>query len=749
MKDYCYYLKTLTALLLLSSLSPSPVAVKAQGIDLAVLDTGARVTEIDLNPNLLIVADPSDSLEIDSFLDVPLSASFSPNTELKPETPLSGENTYWGMVELDNHIPYPTNWVISTGGLDLVELYLLSPDGEVSYQKTGRMVPASERAMMLGNNLDNRFKFELPEEGKYRLFIRMKNKFGMPVTFDVQLSRADAWEKQTLKSEVNRQLLFGFTAGLFIIMLLYNFLLFVVSKDQVYFYYSLYILFPLLYITNANGIFLYTPLGDFPLAFLYTRSITPAATLIVYLIFMRRFLNTKQLLGDKADRIISILVGLEVVNIVFILIGVTIGMTENIYRISAGLVHVVVFVGILYFLVRLLQTGDRLAKYFTLGASIFILSACFLAFVVLTGALPTQVGILVQTLGIAGELITFSLGLGYRIRMIERERAKVQEENARILATQKEELERRVTERTAEIEKQKEEIMTQNEELYQQQEEIITQRDYIERQKQSLQEQNNRMTDSIRYAQTIQQAILPLQGQIDQVFAENFLLYRPKDIVSGDFYWLMEAGNKLYLAVIDCTGHGVPGAFMSLVGATVLDDIINKEHIYDPAEILEHLNTSVQFLLKQDEKNQNQDGMDVCLCRFEPLDLDRENAQDFRVTFAGAKRPLFYTSKKAEGLQELKGARKAIGGMQIKGKEFTEETIVLSKGDILYLTTDGYIDQHGMQGRKIGTAKFIGKMSEVLHLPLQAQGEALEQLLDEHQGEQVQRDDITMMGVRL
>lgn len=740
-RDYGRF-STLIACLLLM-----PLGMSAQIAHHIVLDTGAEITQVDLNPDLLIVADPTDSLEIEALLEVPLNAAAP--AELKPQQPLPKGQSYWGAVEIENNFDYPTSWIASTGGLDLVEFYLVDDNEEIEYQKTGRMVPVSERGMMLGNNLENRFKFSMPKAGKYRLFFKMKNYFGIPVSFDVSITRLSAWEKSMLKSEVNRQLLFGFTAGLFIIMLLYNFLLFVVSNDKVYLYYSLYIFFPLMYLVNANGILLYTPLGELPIGYLYTRSITPAAALIAYLIFMRHFLDTKQLLGERVDNAITRLYALEVLNIAFIFVGVTLGIDEKIYRVGSVLVHVVVFVGVIWLLILLLKTGERLAQYFTLGASFFIFSACFFAFVMLSGMLPMEVGMIAQTMGIAGELITFSLGLGYRIRMIERERANAQEENARLLAEQNETLERKVMERTAEIEKQKEEMLTQNEELYQQQEEIIAQRDYIEEQKAELQEQNLRMVDSIRYAKTIQQSILPLEGHFDQYFSEYFLLYRPKDIVSGDFYWLLRSENKTYLAVVDCTGHGVPGAFMSLVGSTVLDDIINKEHIYDPAEILEHLNTSVQLLLKQDGENRNQDGMDLCLCLLEEVDLLDGEGPQVRVIFAGAKRPLYYTSQGVEGLQELKGSRKSIGGMQFKDKRFEEESILLKKGDCLYLTTDGYVDQHNMKGKKIGSPRLLQKMTEVKDLPMTEQELQFEAYLEAHQSGQLQRDDITIVGVRL
>ncbi len=260
------------------------------------------------------------------------------------------------------------------------------------------------------------------------------------------------------------------------------------------------------------------------------------------------------------------------------------------------------------------------------------------------------------------------------------------------------------------------------------------------------------MTDSIRYAQTIQQAILPLEGQIDSSFADYFVLYRPKDIVSGDFYWMMQHENYTFFAVVDCTGHGVPGAFMSLVGTTVLDDIITKERVFEPADILEHLNQSVQFILKQNERSDNQDGMDVCLCRFERISAGSEEENgDVRITFAGAKRPLYYIDAEEEDieLEQLKGTRKSIGGAQRGDKRFASQNLILGPGSILYFTTDGLVDQHNDKGRKIGSPRFERKLAQIAHLPMAEQGQKIERMLDKYQNTQIQRDDITVIGIKL
>ncbi len=148
-----------------------------------------------------------------------------------------------------------------------------------------------------------------------------------------------------------------------------------------------------------------------------------------------------------------------------------------------------------------------------------------------------------------------------------------------------------------------------------------------------LKEKNDKITDSIRYAQTIQNAILPTESQLKDAFSNHFLLFRPKDIVSGDFYWLNQTEEKTFIAVADCTGHGVPGAFMSMIGSSLLDDIVSEKKIHEPAMMLEMLHIGIRMGLKQEETD-NDDGMDVCLCV-----ISKNLDGTFTVEFAGAKTP--------------------------------------------------------------------------------------------------------------
>lgn len=295
------------------------------------------------------------------------------------------------------------------------------------------------------------------------------------------------------------------------------------------------------------------------------------------------------------------------------------------------------------------------------------------------------------------------------------------------------------------LKQQKEEILTQNEELTQQKEEILAQRDFIEEQNSDLRYKNEQITDSIRYAQTIQQGILPFSERLDQKLKEYFILYRPKDIVSGDFYWFEEFNNTKYFAVADATGHGVPGGFMSMIGTSILNNILHKSTLTSPAEILTELNRLLIKIMKQEQDNSNKDGMDIGLIKWSEYD------GVVNLSFSGAHIPLYYISD-GEFLM-VKGTNKAIGGYQTK-RVFENTELTLKSGDSIILSSDGYADQNGLSlddkpRKKIGSRRFKNLLAENTNKSIDELGIVLNEYLDNYQGNADQRDDITIAVIRL
>ena len=256
-----------------------------------------------------------------------------------------------------------------------------------------------------------------------------------------------------------------------------------------------------------------------------------------------------------------------------------------------------------------------------------------------------------------------------------------------------------------------------------------------------------RLQISIRVAKNIQQAILPFQRELDYFFKEHFMVYLPKDVVSGDFYWVGEVTeqgtSKTFLAVVDCTGHGVPGAFMALIGHMLLEKIIYQLHITAPAQILEKLNEEVQRVLRQQEMH-NDSGMDmVVLC------LEKASEHATQITFAGAKNPLLYLPANTSQMQILKGTRKSVGGKFQTDIVFESETIILASGSQIYMGSDGLSDQNNVKRRKFGQKRLIQVLEENQHHTLDVQKEAILDALQTFKLNTDQRDDILWMGIKL
>lgn len=258
-----------------------------------------------------------------------------------------------------------------------------------------------------------------------------------------------------------------------------------------------------------------------------------------------------------------------------------------------------------------------------------------------------------------------------------------------------------------------------------------------------MQMKNTQILDSLRYAKTIQDALLTDSAKFTDNFKDYFIFYRAKDVVSGDFYWLAEQRDKILIAVVDCTGHGVPGAFMSMVGHELLNEIVAQRGITDPSLILMMLHRGIRKALQQ-EVGKNDDGMDLSICSIEKV----KDSDKFNLVYSGAKSSFFY-SQNGE-IIEVRGDKKSIGGMQReKSRRFTNKYLELDKGDMVYFSTDGYFDQHNMERKKFGKKRFLQQLRDIHQLEIDEQRSITKEVFNDFKGDQYQRDDITIVGIRL
>ncbi|MBL7884643.1 MAG: SpoIIE family protein phosphatase [Bacteroidia bacterium] len=281
-------------------------------------------------------------------------------------------------------------------------------------------------------------------------------------------------------------------------------------------------------------------------------------------------------------------------------------------------------------------------------------------------------------------------------------------------------LERTVAERTAEVVKQKEELIEKS--------------GIIETAYQDIK-------SSINYAKRIQEAILPLKEDIYTAFPQSFVLYKPRDIVSGDFYWFSNKNGMKIIACVDCTGHGVPGAFMSMVGNTLLNEIIVEKGTTKPSDILSLLHERVRQSLKQDlEQSETRDGMDISILVF--------NEKTKELQYAGANRNLCIIKNGV--LNEIKADKKPIGGDHIdESRVFVNHTLAVEKNDCVYLSTDGYADQFGGEkGKKFMVKRFHDTLLKINNLSMEKQEQELKNIIVNWQGNHEQVDDILVIGIK-
>jgi ligand-binding sensor domain-containing protein/serine phosphatase RsbU (regulator of sigma subunit) len=284
-------------------------------------------------------------------------------------------------------------------------------------------------------------------------------------------------------------------------------------------------------------------------------------------------------------------------------------------------------------------------------------------------------------------------------------------------------------------------IRRANVQITRQKGEIELQKDIIEKKKDEIEKKNREMLDSINYASTIQSAILPSDELWKECLPDSFVLYQPKDIVSGDFYWLDKRGEQVLFAAVDCTGHGVPGALMSIIGANGLNQAVSEHGLHRPSEILDYLTMSVNESLRKSERSSYvKDGMDIAICNL--------NLQTRMLRYAGAYNPLVIV-RNGEVIT-IKADRIAIGSMEHTGKLFTDHEVQLEPGDCVYVYSDGFADQFGgPDGKKLKSAPMLKLLAGLQHMSMEQQERYLRDFFLDWKGSLEQVDDICVIGVRV
>jgi len=569
-------------------------------------------------------------------------------------------------------------------------------------------------------------------------YFHVKNISGFSPEFKPKLVSLKAYYSDLIM----RNWIQGLLIGALLLMIAYNLLVFVQSRDKTYLFYSLYIFTIALNFFTVKGLLSEFIFGEYPKLIPYFFAFSASMIFAFYVQFVRNFINTRQLYPkwDVAHRsVIAIKVtifGLQAIGLFFTFNVAFVTYFNNLFNL-VELVYGVLFMLTLY------RKKDNLAFYLISG-TIFLIAGSLVSIVLLLfnidlGFDPKYF----MNVGSLVEILFFSLGLGYKMKLTEKEKQEAQEmlilqlqQNEILQMEHNRDLEQKVKTRTFEIEQQKEEITTQRDE-------IEAQRDLAQAQSTQILIQNKKITDSIVYARQIQAAMLPTDLQFNRLFDDYFVIYKPRDIVSGDFYRLYAKENKIAIAVGDATGHGVPGAFMSLLGMSYLNEIYSGSGLkISPAEVLDSLKTSIIGALSQTGNvNETKDGFDIAVCVIDKSTMELQ--------YAGANHPV-HIARNGEILT-LKPDRMPVGIYYRENKGFSNRVFKLLPNDVIYMYSDGFVDQPGGErGRKFLRKNFVEMLQHISNLPLPAQNEHVLNRLYEWQGNTYEQiDDIIVLAVKV
>jgi len=647
-------------------------------------------------------------------------------------------------------------------GTDSLNFYLLTASGDIIEKRSGIMVPVDERDFVYKDW--HAVSLPLVKDSIQTFYLRYKSyaSIGGPEMWII------AEDGMVLYDRIERMVLFALL-GMMLIISVFFFILFFAIQGRQYIYFALYIFFVAAFLFVAGGY-----LGEFMWKENVYQSVwvSSARGFIVslltacFLLFGNAYLELKKHLKGWYWAVI-VLLGLIGVRVLYILLASLFDfhmgdVLETVVLISWGLAvgFIPLFILILPAIFRI-QKGFKPAWYFLIANLVLLpLTIITLLRVSVTFSIQSRTdSILLSILQVSGvyvaaviQILIFSFGIAKKMRVDEQEHKRAQlkiidqlRENEKLKDKVNRELEQKVQERTREIREQKEEIEAQRDE-------IEAQRDLVFAQKKEI-------TDSIDYAQRIQAAILPHKSYLDEVIPEYFILFKPRDIVSGDFYWIKEVDSSVVIVAADCTGHGVPGAFMSMLGITLLTEQLGKERIEQPGEILGQLRAKVkQMFVQEGSIREQKDGMDMAIA---VIDKKKRELQ-----FAGAYNPLYLVRNKQhasgkkiiaeEPLQgdhsllfELKGDKQPIG-IHWEETRFTNQRVKLQPGDTVYVFSDGYVDQYGgLKRKKFKTQKFKELLLSVQAESMERQKLLLEETFENWKGHIEQIDDVCVVGVRV
>lgn len=626
------------------------------------------------------------------------------------------EVAFWIRVRLQNNTDYQ-NWRLLSfiSYFDHLDYWEEQADGTWKHIKTGRSLPFASRQNV--EHVGFTFQPKLPRGEVRTVYFRLQGQ--NPMTFPLELMPEKEFTKRTLW----QHLYYGFYFGVLCVMLIYNLFIAITLRSRTYLLYICSIACTLIIFSSSTGYLFKYVHPNQPALALYLVRIFMGIIVITNVFFTISFLRLRQY-STLLYRVFLVLSGLA-------LIAIVLSVTEVRYSATNSMIslHAVMLLGAGIWVWR---NKSYIARYYVLawiaymagGVTITLRNA---------GVLPVD-GFTLHAVEVGSmlEVILLAFALADRYRALREEKDEAIQNTIAIKEEANRELEGKVKERTLTLQ-------DRNEELHQMNEELDTTLNTVQLQKYEIEQQNRQIRSSINAAENIQKAIMPSQRFLNRNLTGSFILNRPRDVVSGDFYYTLRRGQRTILALADCTGHGIPGAFMSMMGVNLMERVFSEDEHRTPQEAIARLDKYLAAVFGSSERRVRE-GMDTALCLIDH--------QEKKMWFAGAKMDILQVRN---GLPtRYRGSRHSLGGdRRIATEDIDMTEIQYTPEDRFFLYSDGYQDQFGGQeGRKYLSYRFRDLLVAGAHMTFEHQKKHLEETLDQWiaLGHERQTDDILVIG---
>ncbi len=586
------------------------------------------------------------------------------------------------------------------------------------YSDAGR-ITRCERLNIRGLRLYGRIQLQPGEVRQIYIDLLAPDRFVFPHPHELQFRLFNY--NHFLQKELPDRFIDALLIGLLLFSAILNLILGLILKRSSFISLFFYLL--------SLVLFSFSFLGFYDEFIMHTRIDIPISlpayflTLILFLLVSKKYLQLEKHLPGW-NTVTTVIMFFLIISIPYYYLTVYVKSLYNNFLAFSSLFFFVAaaLLGLIESIILLKK--EQKAKFFLIANLLVVISLAINIF--LDNKYPVVVGSVIQ-----GFIFTF--GLAEEIKILDRQKLRFQqryisqlEVNLRLKDNLTTELEQKVNERTKELKHANEALRDKN--------------SIVEQQKELLEIRNKEIKDSIEYAKRIQNASFPSRKILEKITRDYFILYKPRDIVSGDFYWFGEVDDKIIIIVADCTGHGVPGAFMSMYGIAFLNEIVNKEKIFQPHDILNLLRDKIAGSLNRgDNEFETMDGMDMSVLTFDP--------ESSRVLFAGANNSMYHYQ---DGELQIIQANKMPVAFFQKMDPFTMKEIQVRKGDGLYIFTDGIIDQFGGElGKKFLSKRLKDMILDIAHLQMKDQFTLIENAFNDWKGDYFQVDDVLMVGMRM